>query len=58
MYLPKKARYSALINLPEGSDIGKAINQAMDDIEAENEDLPGVLPASTTALTIPCCLNF
>ena len=44
MYLPENARYSHLINLPEGSDIGKAINQAMDAIEAENEDLRGVLP--------------
>lgn len=39
MYLPEQARYSYLINLPEGSDIGKAINQAMEAIEAENEDL-------------------
>ncbi len=44
MYLPENARYSHLINLPEGSDIGKAINQAMDSIEAENKDLGGVLP--------------
>ena len=44
MYLPEKARYSHLINLPEGSDIGKAINRAMDAIEAKNEDLRGVLP--------------
>lgn len=44
MFLPENARYSHLINLPEGSDIGKAINQAMDAIEAENEDLRGVLP--------------
>lgn len=44
MYLPEKARYSYLISLPEGSDIGKTINQAMDAIEAENEDLRGVLP--------------
>jgi len=44
MYLPENARYSYLINLPEGSDIGKAINQAMDSIEATNEDLRGVLP--------------
>jgi len=44
MYLPENARYSYLIKLPEGSDIGKAINQAMDSIEAENEDLRGVLP--------------
>jgi len=44
MYLPENARYSYLIRLPEGSDIGKTINQAMDSIEAENEDLRGVLP--------------
>lgn len=44
MYLPKEARYSYLINQPEGSDIGKAINSAMDSIEAENEELKGVLP--------------
>ena len=44
MYLPENARYSYLISLPEGSDIGKAINQAMDSTEAENEDLRGVLP--------------
>ena len=30
--------------MPEGSDIGRAINEAMDAIEAENEDLRGVLP--------------
>jgi len=44
MYLPDTARYSYLIELPEGSDIGKAINEAMDAIEVENEDLRGVLP--------------
>jgi len=43
MFLPENARYSYLIKLPEGSDIGNAINQAMDAIEAENEDLRGVL---------------
>ena len=44
MYLPKDARFSTLIRLPEGLDIGKAINQAMESIEAENEDLRGFLP--------------
>ena len=44
MYLPEKARYSYLIRLPEGSDIGKTIDQAMDAIEAENEELRGILP--------------
>lgn len=44
MYLPEEARYSYLLDLPEGDDIGKAINEAMKKIEEENEDLKGVLP--------------
>ena len=44
MYLPEEARFSYLINLPEGENIGKAINEAMKAIEAENEDLKDVLP--------------
>ncbi|MEA3342977.1 MAG: class I SAM-dependent DNA methyltransferase, partial [archaeon] len=48
MYLPDKARYSYLLNLPEDSDIGKAINDAMDVIEEENPDLKGVLPKGHT----------
>lgn len=44
MYLPPRARYSYLINLPEGADIGKKINEAMEAIEKDNEDLQGVLP--------------
>jgi type I restriction enzyme M protein len=49
MYLPDKARYSYLLSRPEGSDIGKAINDAMKAIEEENEDLKGVLPKSYSA---------
>ncbi len=44
MYLPKEAGFSTLLNLPEGADIGKAINEAMRAIERENEDLRDVLP--------------
>lgn len=44
MYLPPTARFSYLVNLPEGEDTGKAINEAMRAIEAENEDLRDVLP--------------
>jgi type I restriction enzyme M protein len=29
LYLPAAARFSALLQLPEGADIGKAINEAM-----------------------------
>jgi type I restriction enzyme M protein len=44
MYLPDKARFSTLLALPEGIDIGKAINDAMRAIEEENEELRDILP--------------
>ena len=44
MYLPEEARFSRLLNLPEGTNIGQAVNNAMKAIERENEDLRGVLP--------------
>lgn len=44
LYLPEPARFSTLLNLPEGANIGKAINDAMRAIEEENEDLRDVLP--------------
>jgi len=44
MYLPPEARFSYLVALPEGSDIGKAVNDAMKSIETENDDLRDVLP--------------
>lgn len=39
IYLPEKARFSNLLKLPEGQDIGKALNDTMKLIEAENLDL-------------------
>jgi type I restriction enzyme M protein len=44
LYLPEKSRFSNLINLPEGTDLGKALKDAMDAIETENPDLKGILP--------------
>lgn len=44
MYLPEEARYSRLLKLPERENVGRAINDAMKAIEAENEELRGVLP--------------
>ena len=44
LYLPEASRFSKLLNLPEGADIGKAINEAMRAIEAENEELRDILP--------------
>src|SRR5262249_58016774 len=50
MYLPPQARFAKLLNLPEGENIGKAINEAMKAIETENEELKGVLPKSYNKL--------
>jgi type I restriction enzyme M protein len=44
LYLPESARFSTLIQQPEGANIGAAINDAMRAIEAENPDLKDVLP--------------
>ncbi len=44
LYIPEAARFSALIQLPEGANIGAAINNAMRAIEADNPDLTDVLP--------------
>jgi type I restriction enzyme M protein len=44
MFVPEAARFSYLKKLPEGTDIGAALNRAMESIETENPDLKGVLP--------------
>jgi type I restriction enzyme M protein len=50
LYLPEKARFSYLLNLPEGDNIGRAIIDAMNAIEAENEELKGILPKTYNRL--------
>ena len=50
IYLPTAARFSYLLSLPDGAEIGKAINNAMSLIEAENEELRGALPKAYTHL--------
>jgi type I restriction enzyme M protein len=50
LYIPDNARFSYLLNLPDGADVGKGINEAMKAIEAENEDLRDVLPKTYNAL--------
>lgn len=50
LYIPEEARFSTVINLPEGADIGKALNEAMKKIEGENPELRGILPQNFTQL--------
>jgi len=44
LYLPERSRFEMLLDLPEGADLGQALNRAMDGIEDCNPDLRGVLP--------------
>lgn len=50
VYLTEAARFSYLLSLPEGSDLGKAVNEAMRLIEENNPELAGVMPRTYTAL--------
>lgn len=50
LYLPEKARFSRLLSLPEGENLGRAINEAMAAIETENDELKGILPRTFTSL--------
>ena len=44
LYLPEASGFSSLIQLPEGGNIGVAINDATCAIESNNPDLKDVLP--------------
>lgn len=62
LYLPKEAQYDYLVNLPENivaagiknaagqqmSSLGEVVNNAMELVEAQSEQLTGVLPKSYT----------
>jgi len=50
LFLPEIATYSYLMSLPGSRNIGKAVNDAMKEIEAKNTDLAGVLPQDFTSL--------
>ena len=50
LYLPDQARFQRLVELPEGENIGRAINDAMKAIEADNPDLKDVLPKTYNRL--------
>ena len=50
LYLPEAARFGNLLKLPEGENVGQAINDAMRAIEQENPDLKDVLPKTYNRL--------
>jgi type I restriction enzyme M protein len=51
LYLPEAARFTNLLQLKEGDNLGKAINEAMAAIEEENPALKGVLPRTYQSLS-------
>lgn len=44
LYLPEESRLSALVHLPEGEDLGKAVDEALKAIETANPELKDILP--------------
>lgn len=50
VYLPETARFDALLQLAEGNNVGKALNEAMLLIESANVELKGVLPRNYNRL--------
>ncbi|MBA2381723.1 MAG: SAM-dependent DNA methyltransferase [Chloroflexi bacterium] len=50
IYLTDAARFHHLLELPEGADLGKAVNDAMRAVEDHNPHLAGVLPKTYTAI--------
>ncbi len=50
LFMPEAARFGTLLWLPEGANIGAAINDAMCAIETENDELKDVLPKTYNRL--------
>ena len=44
LYVPDESRLSNLVGLPEGDDIGKAVDEAIKAIEVSNPELQDILP--------------
>lgn len=44
LYVPDESRLSHLVGLPEGDDIGKAVDEAIKAIETANPELKDILP--------------
>lgn len=51
LFLPKEAQYEYLVNLPDNTPIGEAVNKAMRLVEEQSEQLIGVLPKNYTILS-------
>jgi type I restriction enzyme M protein len=51
VFVPDTASYQYLLSLPESENTGKAINDAISQIEEHNTELKGVLPKNYTSIS-------
>ncbi len=58
LYLPPEAEFDHLVDLPEGTDLGEAINAAMRTVEDHNPDLVGVLPKTYQVFDTPTLVEL
>jgi type I restriction enzyme M protein len=58
LYLPNEARFSHLLTLTEGANLGKAIAGAMVLVEEHNPELKGVLPRGYNLLPNPTLVEL
>lgn len=58
LYVPDESRLSYLVGLPEGDDIGKAVDDAIKAIEASNPELKDILPRGYQKLERPTLIEL
>lgn len=58
MYVPEDALFDNLLKLTDGDDIGRAINEAMKALEAENEAIRDTLPKTYTKFDNAILVNL
>lgn len=58
LYVPDESRLSYLVGLPEGDDIGKAVDGAIKAIEATNPELKDILPRGYQKLERPTLIEL
>ena len=58
IYLPPEARFKRLVSLPEGQNLGKALNDAMAAVEAHNANLRDVLPRTFAEISNPVLVEL
>lgn len=58
LYVPDESRLSFLVGLPEGDDIGKAVDDAIKAIESTNPELKDILPRGYQKLERPTLIEL